>query len=289
MRTTKFFSKSKEITCIAPYTFSGKEKDAETGYSYFGARYYDSDISVWLSIDPLSDKYPSMSPFIYTAGNPVMLIDPDGRKWKRAKDKKQADKMDAIAKNRISKNESEIAKLQNSEGNEDEIYSLQAQNKDLQNSINERAKMGSKDDPIRYKFKKTKGEAYTSPRKSLFGKKDIIVMRYGDDADAFHEQLHGYKRGKELNDENSVYGAGYSAHEEAAAKRREYSALPKELRNTRGPLFQKGYSFITTENWVARIVEVSSDPKYPNFKANNKPYIRIANDWLKEHGKPLIQ
>ncbi len=39
-----------------PYTFSGKEKDSETGYSYFGARYYDSDLSVWLSVDPLADK-----------------------------------------------------------------------------------------------------------------------------------------------------------------------------------------------------------------------------------------
>ena len=65
-----------------PYTFSGKEKDSETGYSYFGARYYDSDISVWLSVDPLSDKYPSMSAYMYTAGNPVMLVDPDGRKIK---------------------------------------------------------------------------------------------------------------------------------------------------------------------------------------------------------------
>ncbi len=61
-----------------PYTFSGKEKDVETGYSYFGARYYDSDLSIWLSVDPLADKYPSMSPFMYTAGNPVMLVDPDG-------------------------------------------------------------------------------------------------------------------------------------------------------------------------------------------------------------------
>ena len=52
---------------------------SETGYSYFGARYYDSDISVWLSVDPLAGKYPSMSPFMYTAGNPVMLVDPDGR------------------------------------------------------------------------------------------------------------------------------------------------------------------------------------------------------------------
>ena len=27
----------------------------------------------------MSDMYPSMSPFMYTAGNPVMLVDPDGR------------------------------------------------------------------------------------------------------------------------------------------------------------------------------------------------------------------
>jgi RHS repeat-associated protein len=43
------------------YTFSGKEKDVETGCSYFGARYYDSDLSVWLSVDPLADKYPHLS------------------------------------------------------------------------------------------------------------------------------------------------------------------------------------------------------------------------------------
>jgi len=62
------------------YKFTGKEMDSETGYQYFGARYYNSDISVWLSVDPLADKYPSMSSYMYTAGNPVMLIDPDGRK-----------------------------------------------------------------------------------------------------------------------------------------------------------------------------------------------------------------
>jgi len=61
------------------YTFSAKEKDDETQYSYFGARYYDSDISIWLSVDPLSDKYPSLSPYMYCAGNPVILSDPDGR------------------------------------------------------------------------------------------------------------------------------------------------------------------------------------------------------------------
>ena len=64
-----------------PYTFSGKEKDVETGYGYFGARYYDSGLSIWLSVDPMSDKYPSMSPYNYCANNPIILVDPDGRDY----------------------------------------------------------------------------------------------------------------------------------------------------------------------------------------------------------------
>jgi RHS repeat-associated protein len=64
-----------------PYQFSGKEKDEETGYNYFGARYYDSELSVWLSVDPMSDKHPELGTFTYTSNNPVILVDPDGRDW----------------------------------------------------------------------------------------------------------------------------------------------------------------------------------------------------------------
>ena len=60
------------------HTFSAKEKDTGTGYSYFGSRYYSSDLSVWLSIDPLASKYPSLSPYAYCADNPVKLVDPNG-------------------------------------------------------------------------------------------------------------------------------------------------------------------------------------------------------------------
>ena len=62
----------------AMYTFSAKEKDTETGYSYFGSRYYSSDLSVWLSVDPMASKYPSLSPYVYCADNPVKLVDPNG-------------------------------------------------------------------------------------------------------------------------------------------------------------------------------------------------------------------
>ena len=60
------------------FTFSAKEKDLETGLSYFGSRYYSSDLSIWLSVDPQSDKYPSLSPYTYCANNPVKLVDPNG-------------------------------------------------------------------------------------------------------------------------------------------------------------------------------------------------------------------
>ncbi|MBR4787074.1 MAG: RHS repeat-associated core domain-containing protein [Bacteroidales bacterium] len=60
------------------FTFSAKEKDTETGFSYIGSRYYNSDLSIWLSVDPMSDKYPSLSPYTYCANNPVRCVDPDG-------------------------------------------------------------------------------------------------------------------------------------------------------------------------------------------------------------------
>ena len=75
-----------EITIIDFYgvfsssSFTGKERDEETGYGYFGARYMDHELmTMWLSVDPMADKYHSVSPYAYCAWNPVRLVDPDGR------------------------------------------------------------------------------------------------------------------------------------------------------------------------------------------------------------------
>ena len=65
--------------CTKIIPFIGKEKDSETGYCYFGARYYDSDLSgLFLSVDPMADKYPSLSPYAYCTWNPITLVDPIG-------------------------------------------------------------------------------------------------------------------------------------------------------------------------------------------------------------------
>ena len=67
-------------TWSTPYKFNAKELDEETGLYYYGARYYDPRTSVWISVDPLAEKYPNMSSYVYCEDNPVVLIDPDGMK-----------------------------------------------------------------------------------------------------------------------------------------------------------------------------------------------------------------
>ena len=68
-------SSSKEM----PYKFNGKELDEETGLYYYGARYMNPITSMWYGVDPLAEKYPNVSAFVYCMGNPVKLVDPDGQ------------------------------------------------------------------------------------------------------------------------------------------------------------------------------------------------------------------
>lgn len=61
------------------FLFNAKELDNETGLYYYGARYLDPTGAMWLSVDPMWEKYAGMSPYNYCAGNPVKFVDPDGK------------------------------------------------------------------------------------------------------------------------------------------------------------------------------------------------------------------
>ena len=68
---------------VQPYKYNGKELDLMHGlntYDY-GARQYNPITARWDRIDPLCEKYYSVSPYAYCGGNPVRFIDPNG-KWK---------------------------------------------------------------------------------------------------------------------------------------------------------------------------------------------------------------
>ena len=81
-----------------PYLFNAKEFDEETGLYYYGARYYESRLSLWMSVDPLSSYNPfnnenyidgehnggvynnmNLGIYSYCYQNPIKLKDPDGR------------------------------------------------------------------------------------------------------------------------------------------------------------------------------------------------------------------
>lgn len=64
------------------WRFNGKEEDPETGNQYYGARYYDPKVSVWLSVDPLAHDFPRVTPYNFVGNNPIHFVDPDGRfRW----------------------------------------------------------------------------------------------------------------------------------------------------------------------------------------------------------------
>ncbi|MGD8782611.1 MAG: RHS repeat-associated core domain-containing protein, partial [Ignavibacteria bacterium] len=63
---------------IDKYKFTEKERDEESGYDYLLARYYDSKLGMWLSVDPLAHLRPGLSPYNYVQNNPLIRFDPTG-------------------------------------------------------------------------------------------------------------------------------------------------------------------------------------------------------------------
>ena len=64
-----------------PYLFNAKEFDEETGLYYYGARYYEPKLGIWISTDPKQEKYFDFSSYCYTGNNPIRFSDPNGQDW----------------------------------------------------------------------------------------------------------------------------------------------------------------------------------------------------------------
>ncbi len=62
------------------YLYNGKMMQDEMGLNLldYGARFYDAVLGRWHSVDPLAEKYESISPFAYCALNPIKFVDKDG-------------------------------------------------------------------------------------------------------------------------------------------------------------------------------------------------------------------
>ena len=94
------------------YMYGAKEWDADLSLYDFSARYYTpSGAASFTTMDPLCEKYYSISPYAYCAGNPMRYIDPSGmiftvRSWKHV------DRLLQDIDNRQANNDKKIAKKQ---------------------------------------------------------------------------------------------------------------------------------------------------------------------------------
>jgi RHS repeat-associated protein len=66
---------------IQPFKFTGKELITMHGLNWqdFGARWLDNVRMQWTTVDPLAEKYYSISPYAYCFNNPLKYLDPDGK------------------------------------------------------------------------------------------------------------------------------------------------------------------------------------------------------------------
>ena len=160
-------------------SFTGKEKDLETGYGYFGARYMDHELMTgWLSVDPMSDKYPSISPYAYCAWNPVRLLDPDGREIKF-----DPESEGIIAEFRKN-TESAIISAQTME-----------QRNELQKALDELDVLNKSDQMYHIEYGKT-GSSNRNGVTDYDIKNDrvrMIISYDGKDGDIAHELKHAYQ------------------------------------------------------------------------------------------------
>lgn len=75
------FIEERNSVWSTPYLFNAKEFDEETGLYYYGARYYEPRLSLWISTDIEKEKYPDVTPYCYVANNPVKRKEINGEDW----------------------------------------------------------------------------------------------------------------------------------------------------------------------------------------------------------------
>lgn len=76
-RYSAFGEEQIQGTVLSPWRYAGKRIDEETGFIYFGERYYDPSTLCWLTPDPMEDADgPNL--YAYVHNNPLFFVDPDG-------------------------------------------------------------------------------------------------------------------------------------------------------------------------------------------------------------------
>jgi RHS repeat-associated protein len=192
---------------LQPYKYSGKELDTDRGLNLYdySARYMDPALGRFNTMDPMTEKYYSISPYAYCGGNPVNRIDPYGREWKEKKDEeiakqlqqqiasrdkslaKQEQKINAqidkIANNTKLSTEKRDQQIAKQQGKLEDVQTQRTQLSNLDKGI---TRLG--DSKTSYTFNTV--EAGTTATLSSMSDGTVVINNYGTTGNRAHETTH---------------------------------------------------------------------------------------------------
>jgi RHS repeat-associated protein len=256
------------------YQYNGKEFETDLGLMWndYGARWYDPQRSVWGQIDPLAEKYYGWSGYNYVAGNPIRLIDPDGKKIVNPyEDFKQYDGLEQQLKSKIdnaaSKQERQDARkeLRNNRNNISGFNNYQT----VQNLLSD--------------FKKANETEYNRiDNLQLNDAKIDVIVSLSD----------GYNDNKQEGDTRFSYTKDYT--ERVNAQTKDKYLVPTKITNDNIniTLYSQGRKLNTLANefgdaifGVENPAEVYRDLKLPYYQQSTSQFSFDYEDYITKGGK----
>ncbi|MDE6769012.1 MAG: hypothetical protein K2J78_04715 [Muribaculaceae bacterium] len=172
------------------YKFGGKELLTANGLNEydFGARQYYSAVPAFTRIDPMAEKYPWLSPYLYCGNDPFNIVDMTGMYWN---DPNEAEKLQKDIENKISSYQKDINKLRESIGNgnakvETQISDLNQRIGFLKKSLSDIDLLGQ-DTQYTYTLSQVDGSGAHNVR---LGEDGMVYIETSENALSVHEIAH---------------------------------------------------------------------------------------------------
>lgn len=259
------------------YEYSGKEKQQQefsdgSGLEMydFGARLYDLQLGRWQVADPLADRYHSFSPYVFTANNPINLIDPDGMRidsasqaeWNTQK-QHVTDRRNELQNQLDAMNQ---AMADGVEGLESSIAFFTQRIESLNGTLTNLGNLESSDQL--YSLRAGAGEIGGTTYDPVTG---AIVFNFGSTSNFIHETTHGgqFETGDVAFDSRTA-GSVYlqDLGDEIASYKAQYAFDPTSVSGLRSTSVANNFSEITGK-WVQGITASDGSRPYgPGGSAN---------------------